>query len=148
MEMVNIKINGRDYSVPADSSIAVLQAGSVFGCGGNRDTSKRHIMGEVSGQLADFSVLTSDNPRLEQPEAIIKDIEMGISKITNDYICITDRVSAINYVLRELRPQDVAVIAGKGAEDYLDIGGKKIHYSDYETVNNESKKIFYEEQKC
>ena len=121
---------------------------SVFGCGGNRDASKRHIMGEVSGQLANFSVLTSDNPRLEQPEAIIKDIEMGISKITNDYICITDRVSAINYVLRELRPQDVAVIAGKGAEDYLDIGGKKIHYSDYETVNNESKKIFYEEQKC
>lgn len=121
---------------------------SVFGCGGNRDTTKRPIMGEISGKLADFSVLTSDNPRLEDPDSIIKDIESGISKISNQYICITDRVSAINYVLKELSSGDVAVIAGKGAEDYLDIGGKKIHYSDYETVEQESNKIFNEAQKC
>lgn len=120
----------------------------VFGCGGNRDSTKRPIMGEISGKIADFSILTSDNPRLERPEAIISDIEKGISKVTNQYVCITDRTMAINYVLRELKPNDVAVIAGKGAEDYLDIGGKKLHYSDFEAVEQESRKIFNEAQKC
>ena len=121
---------------------------SVFGCGGNRDKSKRAIMGEISGRLADFTVLTSDNPRLEPPEAIIDDIRVGISQVSPDFVCIPDRVDAIHYVLSRLTPNDVAVLAGKGAEDYLDIGGRKIHYSDFETVENESRKIWHEVQKC
>ena len=121
---------------------------SVFGCGGNRDKSKRAVMGEISGRLADFTVLTSDNPRLEPPEAIIDDIKAGISKVSPDFVCIPDRVDAIHYVLGRLGANDVAVLAGKGAEDYLDIGGRKIHYSEFETVENESRKIWHEVQKC
>ncbi len=117
---------------------------SVFGCGGNRDTSKRAIMGEISENVADFTVLTSDNPRLEKPESIILDIEKGMSK--SSHISIPDRKQAIFYALERLNSGDVAVIAGKGAEDYLDIMGKKVHYSDFETVqefrerSNESKR--------
>lgn len=121
---------------------------SVFGCGGNRDVSKRSIMGEISGELADFTVLTSDNPRLEKPEDIIEDIKKGIISKTSAFVCIPDRVSAINYTIRQLSKGDVAVLAGKGAENYLDIGGNKIHYSDFETVEQESKKIFNEAIKC
>ena len=114
---------------------------SLFGCGGNRDTGKRPIMGKISGELADFTVITSDNPRFEDPDMIVKDVEAGIKDITNQYICITNRKKAINYVLGRLDKGDVAVIAGKGAEDYLDIKGKKIPYSDSETVKTEYQKL-------
>lgn len=120
----------------------------VFGCGGNRDAKKRPIMGEISGELADFTVITSDNPRYEKPKAIIDEIKKGIESKTSNFVCIVDRVMAINYVLNELNAGDVAVIAGKGAENYLDISGKKVPYSDFETVEQESKKIFNEAQKC
>ncbi len=108
---------------------------SVFGCGGNRDKKKRAIMGEISERYADFTVLTSDNPRLENPDEIIRDIDKGI-KNKDSVISITDRAEAISYAISKLASGDVAVLAGKGAEDYLDIGGKKIHYSDFETVDN------------
>ena len=146
-----------DYAHTPDSlqnileSVREVSAGKlfcVFGCGGNRDRTKRHIMGKISGKIADFTIITSDNPRFEQPEAIINDIKKGICEVTKQYLCITERTMAINYVLRKLKPNDVAVIAGKGAENYLDIGGKKIHYSDFETVEKESRKIFNEAQKC
>ena len=114
---------------------------SLFGCGGNRDKTKRPIMGEISGKLADFTIITSDNPRFENPESILEDIETGIKKVTTNYTCITNREKAINYVLRMLKKGDCVVIAGKGAENYLDIQGKKIPYSDKETIYNEYEKI-------
>lgn len=120
----------------------------VFGCGGNRDVGKRPIMGSIAAELADFTVITSDNPRLEKPEDIIEDIKAGIISKTSAFTCIPNRISAINYTIKHLIKGDVAVIAGKGAENYLDINGEKIPYSDFETVKEESKKIFDEAIKC
>ena len=114
---------------------------SLFGCGGNRDKTKRGIMGEISGNLADFTIITSDNPRFEKPIDIICDIESGIKKVSSNYICIEDRVTAINYGLSLLKMDDVLVVSGKGAENYIDQNGLKIYYSDLETILNENKKI-------
>ena len=97
----------------------------VFGCGGNRARSRRYEMGEVSGRNADFTILTSDNPRYENPEAILDDIETGIRKTSGKYIRITDRREAIAYAIHHGKPGDVIVLAGKGHEDYQEICGKK-----------------------
>jgi len=114
---------------------------SLFGCGGNRDTTKRKIMGEISGKLADFTIITSDNPRLEDPQAIIAQIEEGIRPLTNNYCCIQNRKEAILKAIDKLCPRDVLIIAGKGAEDYMDIAGQKIHYSDFEVLDEINKKL-------
>ena len=97
----------------------------VFGCGGNRARARRYEMGEVSGRCADFTILTSDNPRYENPEAILDDIETGIKKTGGKYIRITDRKEAIAYAIRNGKAGDVIVLAGKGHEDYQEISGKK-----------------------
>lgn len=97
----------------------------VFGCGGNRAKSRRFEMGEVSGNYADFTIITSDNPRFEEPEAILADIETGISKTTGKYIKIIDRKEAIAYAIHHGQPGDVIVLAGKGHEDYQEICGVK-----------------------
>ena len=97
----------------------------VFGCGGGRDKEKRPIMGEISGRLADFSVLTSDNPRLEDPMDILRAIEEGIKRTTGPYVVIENRREAIRYAMQMGQPGDVIVLAGKGHETYQDIGGKK-----------------------
>ena len=97
----------------------------VFGCGGNRARSRRYEMGEVSGRCADFTIITSDNPRYEDPEAIMDDIETGIRKTNGKYIRITDRKEAIRAAILDGRPSDVIVLAGKGHEDYQEICGKK-----------------------
>ena len=97
----------------------------VFGCGGNRARSRRYEMGEVSGRMADFTIITSDNPRYENPEAIMDDIEVGMKKTTGKYIRITDRKEAIAYAIRHGKPGDIIVLAGKGHEDYQEINGKK-----------------------
>lgn len=107
---------------------------SLFGCGGNRDRTKRSIMGEISGTLADFSIITSDNPRFEKPMDIIDEIEKGIKKITNNYLCIEDRVQAIKQGLSLLKENDCLVVCGKGAENYIDQNGVKTYYSDYDTI--------------
>lgn len=106
----------------------------VFGCGGDRDTSKRPIMGEIAGKYADFSILTSDNPRTEEPDSIIDMIEDGIKKTTNDYIRITDRKAAIYKALDIAKAKDIVVIAGKGHEKYQDVMGVKHHFDDREIV--------------
>ena len=98
---------------------------SLFGCGGNRSKLRRYEMGEVSGKLADLTVITSDNPRNEEPQAIIDDIKVGISKTDGKYVEIIDRKEAIAYVIRHGQPGDVIVLAGKGHEDYQEIKGKK-----------------------
>ncbi len=97
----------------------------VFGCGGNRAKSRRYEMGEVSGRLADFTIITSDNPRFEEPEAILADIESAISKTGGEYIKITDRKEAIAYAIHHGQPGDVIILAGKGHEDYQEICGVK-----------------------
>ncbi len=97
----------------------------VFGCGGNRSKLRRYEMGEVSGKLADLTVITSDNPRFEEPLDIIKDIETGISKTNGRHISIPDRREAIKYVIENGQPGDIIVLAGKGHEDYQEIKGRK-----------------------
>ena len=97
----------------------------VFGCGGNRARSRRYEMGEVSGRHADFTILTSDNPRYENPEAILDDIEVGMKRTKGKYIRIADRKEAIAYAIHNGRKGDVIVLAGKGHEDYQEICGRK-----------------------
>ena len=97
----------------------------LFGCGGNRSKLRRYEMGEVSGNLADLTVITSDNPRFEEPQAIIDDIKTGIAKTSGKYVEIIDRKEAIRYVIESGRPGDVIVLAGKGHEDYQEICGVK-----------------------
>ena len=97
----------------------------LFGCGGNRSKLRRYEMGEVSGRLADLTVITSDNPRFEEPQAIIDDIKVGIARTEGKYVEIPDRKEAIRYVIDNGQPGDVIVLAGKGHEDYQEIKGRK-----------------------
>lgn len=97
----------------------------LFGCGGNRSRQRRFEMGEVSGRLADLTVITSDNPRFEEPQDIIEDIKTGISKTTGKYIEICDRKEAVAYAIAHGEPGDIVVLAGKGHEDYQEIKGVK-----------------------
>lgn len=96
----------------------------VFGAGGNRDRSKRPEMGEIVGMHSDIAILTSDNPRLEEPYKIIKDIEIGIKKTNTEYIIIVNRKKAIEYALKIARAKDIILLAGKGHETYTIIGDK------------------------
>ena len=97
----------------------------MFGCGGNRSKLRRYEMGEVSSKLADLTVITSDNPRNEEPEAIIEDIIIGVKKADGEYVTIPDRKEAIRYCMVNAKEGDVIVLAGKGHEDYQEIQGKK-----------------------
>lgn len=97
----------------------------LFGCGGNRSRDRRFEMGEVSGRLADLIIITSDNPRNEEPQEIIDDIKVGISKTKGNYVEIIDRKEAIAYAIHHGEPGDIVVLAGKGHEDYQEIKGKK-----------------------
>ncbi|SEL19148.1 UDP-N-acetylmuramoylalanyl-D-glutamate--2,6-diaminopimelate ligase [Butyrivibrio sp. ob235] len=98
---------------------------SVFGCGGNRSKLRRFEMGEVSGKLADFTIITSDNPRFEDPMDIMNDIETGMKKTDGEYIKIADRKEAIRYAIEHGEQGDIIVLAGKGHEDYQEIKGVK-----------------------
>ncbi|WP_029230746.1 UDP-N-acetylmuramoyl-L-alanyl-D-glutamate--2,6-diaminopimelate ligase [Butyrivibrio sp. VCB2006] len=98
---------------------------SVFGCGGNRSKLRRFEMGEVSGKYSDFTIITSDNPRFEEPEDIMNDIETGMKKTDGKYIKITDRKEAIKYAIEHGEQGDIIVLAGKGHEDYQEIKGVK-----------------------
>ena len=106
----------------------------VFGCGGNRSRLRRYEMGEVSGRLADLSVITSDNPRFEEPQAIIDDIKVGIGKTDGEYVEIIDRKEAIAYAIHHGEPGDILVLAGKGHEDYQEIRGKKYPMDERELI--------------
>ena len=98
---------------------------TVFGCGGNRAKSRRYEMGEVAGRMSDFTIITSDNPRFEEPQAIIDDIVVGMKKTDGKYITICDRKDAIKYAIEHGQPGDVIVLAGKGHETYQEIKGVK-----------------------
>lgn len=123
-----------DYAHSPDSLENILKAVretskgrmiALFGCGGNRDTAKRPIMGEIAGELADFCVLTSDNPRNEDPMEILAEIEEGIKPTGCEYVVIENRREAIRYALKNALPTDVIVLAGKGHETYQEICGVK-----------------------
>jgi UDP-N-acetylmuramoyl-L-alanyl-D-glutamate--2,6-diaminopimelate ligase len=104
----------------------------VFGCGGERDKLKRPKMGRIVSEMADYAVLTSDNPRSEDPSGIIRDILGGIRK--DNYRVIEDRRKAIEWALGQTGKGDCLVIAGKGHEDYQVLKGKTTHFSDREAV--------------
>lgn len=109
---------------------------TLFGCGGNRDKEKRAIMGEISGRLSDFTIITSDNPRFENPGDIINDIEDGIKGVTKNYIKITDRKEAIEYSIDIAKKDDIVLLLGKGHEDYIIFGKEKIYFDEREIVKN------------
>ena len=104
----------------------------VFGCGGNREVQKRPKMGEIASRLADFVIITSDNPRFEKREMIAKDIEKGVT--SSNYLIELDRSKAIDKAVKMCESGDVVVIAGKGSENYIDENGEKTPYSDFEEI--------------
>lgn len=108
----------------------------VFGCGGDRDKKKRPIMGKVAGELGDYLVITSDNPRTEDPETIIDMVEIGAKETSAEYIKITNRKEAIEYAIKMAATGDIIIIAGKGHEDYQIIGKTKYPFSDYDIAKN------------
>lgn len=107
---------------------------TVFGCGGDRDKKKRPIMGEISAKLSDYTIITSDNPRSEEAEDILKDIEVGVKPITDKYEMITDRREAIFKAVKMAKKGDSVIIAGKGHENYEIFKDKTIHFDDTEVA--------------
>jgi UDP-N-acetylmuramoyl-L-alanyl-D-glutamate--2,6-diaminopimelate ligase len=155
--LTEIKVRGRVELIPISDAFTILidyahnavslesiletlreyQPGrlvSVFGCGGNRSKTRRFEMGEVSGRLADFTIITSDNPRFEEPQDIMQDIVTGISRTEGKYIEIIDRKEAFRYAIMNAKPGDVIVFAGKGHEDYQEIKGIKYHMDERELI--------------
>ena len=108
----------------------------LFGCGGNRDKKRRELMGEVSGRLADLTIITSDNPRDEEPQAIIDDIKSGIKNTDGDYEEIIDRRKAIKFAFENALTGDIIVLAGKGHEDYQEINGVKYPMDEREIIRS------------
>ncbi len=113
----------------------------VFGCGGNRSKLRRYEMGEVSGRLADLTVITSDNPRFEEPQAIIDDIKVGMERTDGAYVEISDRKEAIRYVIEHGQKGDVIVLAGKGHEDYQEIKGRKYPMDERDLIREVLKEL-------
>lgn len=107
---------------------------SVFGCGGDRDRTKRPLMGQISASIADFTIITSDNPRTEKPEKIVEEIEEGAKKSKGKYVSIVDRTEAIKYAIDMATKADIIVLAGKGHETYQEINGVKKHYDEREII--------------
>lgn len=105
---------------------------TVFGCGGDRDKSKRAPMGQVAGKYSDLVIVTSDNPRTENPLRIISEIEVGLKETSCPYLIISDRREAIHQAIGKAKPGDVVIIAGKGHETYQIVGSDKFHFDDKE----------------
>ena len=132
-----------DYAHSDDALLNVLRTArevtkariiTVFGCGGDRDRSKRAPMGEAAGSLSDVVILTSDNPRTEDPNQILADAEVGIQKAGKPYEKIADRREAIYHAIGQARTNDLVLIAGKGHEDYQIIGREVFHFDDKEVA--------------
>ena len=116
----------------------------VFGCGGQRDKNRRTDMAKAAAALADFSVVTSDNPRKEEPEVIISDITRVLAEQRSCFTVIADRRAAIRYAAEHLQDGEIAIIAGKGHENYQIIGEDKIHFDDREEVLASIEKVKHE----
>jgi UDP-N-acetylmuramoyl-L-alanyl-D-glutamate--2,6-diaminopimelate ligase len=113
---------------------------TVFGCGGDRDKGKRPLMGRVARKLSDTVIITSDNPRTEEPLAIINEIRVGIKDVAGVEV-MPNRKEAIHRALSLCSTGDIVLIAGKGHEDYQIIGKEKIHFDDREVVEEWNKKF-------
>ena len=109
---------------------------TLFGCGGDRDRGKRPKMGKIAARLSDFVIITSDNPRTENPDSILDDIEEGIKADNTKYIKISDRKKAIEFALDRANSGDIVLLAGKGHEDYQIIGNEKINFDDRQVAKN------------
>ena len=141
-ELVNNKLDLSimiDYAHSPESLQNILQATksytrgrviSVFGCGGDRDSGKRPIMGEISGKIADYTIITSDNPRTEDPQKIVDQIEEGIKKTKGKYEVEVDRVKAIEKAIKMANKKDIIILAGKGHEPYQEINGVKYPFDE------------------
>ena len=128
-----------DYAHSPESLENILQATKsytrgkvicVFGCGGDRDTGKRPIMGEISGRIADYTIITSDNPRTEDPNKIVEQIEEGIKKTNGKYKVIVDRIQAIEEAIKMATKRDIVILAGKGHETYQEINNEKYPFDE------------------
>ena len=128
-----------DYAHSPESLENILQATksytrgkviSVFGCGGDRDPGKRPIMGEISGRIADFTIITSDNPRTENPKMIVNQIEEGLKKTNGKYMVMIDRKEAIKEAIKMATKRDIVILAGKGHELYQEIDGEKYPFDE------------------
>ena len=117
----------------------------MFGAGGNRAKSRRYEMGEVSGRLADLTVITEDNSRFENVMDIIQDIQTGMAKTQGKSIVIPNRRDAIRYCIENAQEHDIVVLAGKGHEDYQEIKGVKRHFDEREIVADILKELGMEE---
>ena len=133
-----------DYAHSPESLQNILQAAksytrgrviSVFGCGGDRNSGKRPIMGEISGKIADYTIITSDNPRTEEPQKIVEQIEDGIKKTKGKYEVIVDRTEAIEKAIKMANKKDIIILAGKGHEPYQEINGVKYPFDERIIVN-------------
>ncbi len=108
---------------------------TLFGCGGDRDKTKRPIMGEIAALKSDYLIVTSDNPRSEEPISIIEDILVGVKKHNTEYTVIENRVEAIKFAIKNARKDDIIILAGKGHETYQILKDKTIHLDEREVVN-------------
>lgn len=139
-----------DYAHSPESLQNILQAAksytrgrviSVFGCGGDRDSGKRAIMGEISGKIADYTIITSDNPRTEEPGKIVKQIEEGIKKTKGKYEVAVDRIEAIKKAILIANKKDIIILAGKGHEPYQEINGVKYPFDERIIVKDIMEKL-------
>ncbi len=151
--LANIKVPGRSEMVPNKKELPIMidyahspeslqnilsavksytkgKVISVFGCGGDRDKAKRPIMGEISGRIADFTFITTDNPRTEEPEKIAQEIENGIKKTKGNYKVVIDRKQAIKEAIQMANKLDIIVLAGKGHEPYQEINNEKYPFDE------------------
>ena len=155
--LANVQVKGRvepikvskdfsliiDYAHNAVSTRSVLETLkeydpprliALFGCGGNRSKVRRYDIGEVAGELADLCIITSDNPRFEKVTDINNDIKVGLARSNGNYIEIEDRRDALEYAITHAQKGDMIITLGKGHEDYLEIEGKKYHFSEHEVI--------------
>ena len=126
--------DGLENIIKAVRGFAKGRVITVFGCGGNRDSEKRPIMGKIAVELSDYVIITSDNPRFEKPEDIIADIEEGAKDHAGRYEIVVDRIAAIRKAMASARKDDVILLAGKGHETYQEIKGVKHHFDEKEIV--------------
>ena len=115
---------------------------TLFGCGGDRDKTKRPIMGEIAARNSDFLIITSDNPRTEEPSKIIEDIIVGVRKTKTPYVKIVNRKKAIFYAVKNAKKDDILILAGKGHETYQVIGKDKIDFDEREIVKEAFKELY------
>ena len=128
--------DGLEKSLQALKKLCKGKLYCLFGCGGNRDRTKRPVMGGVAAKYSDFLIITSDNPRYEDPYDIITEIEAEVKPCGKDYVTVTEREVATEYAIELLCEGDILLVAGKGGEQYQEIAGIKHSYNDNTIIKN------------